>query len=400
MDEPLLRTYKEGVREELVRAGSRDQRISDATKDMNWDITAILGVMINNWNAFRGTLGQTDRGIVGELRDVRNNWAHQHGFTIDDTYRALDSIYRLLTNVGAVEQAQEIDRQRREVMQQRYEEEARQETRKAATVCIEGQPLGGLKPWREIITPHPDVAAGTYQQAEFAADLNQVHQGIGSDEYRHPRSFFERTFLTEGLRQLLTNALLRLTRNGGDPVVKLETNFGGGKTHSMLALYHLCSGAQPADLPGIDPVLKAAGVAALPPIQRVVLVGTALSPANRVTKPDGTVVNTLWGELAWQLLGADGYALVAEADQQGVNPGANALIKLFSTASPCLILIDEWVAYVRQLYLHPDDADKSVKRAYPRRLVRGQHDLRPGADRGGQSRTWRAARCQLAGLRH
>lgn len=360
-----LRTAYGDKWEEIVRGGSRDGRGSDAGKGISWDTTAMLSGMLNNWNAFRGTLGQTDRGIAGELRDVRNNWAHQQGFTIDDTYRALDSIYRLLTDVGAVEQAQEIDRQKHEVLRLRFEEQARQETRKAAAIRIEGQPAVGLRPWREIITPHPDVATGTYQQAEFAADLNQVHQGLGSDEYRHPRAFFERTFLTEGLRQLLTNALLRLTKGGGDPVVKLETNFGGGKTHSMLALYHLCSGAQPTDLPGIEPVLQGARVTTLPPVQRVVLVGTALSPARQQHKPDGTVVHTLWGELAWQLLGPEGYALVAAADQQGVSPGANALIDLFTAATPCLILIDEWVAYVRQLYIHPDDADKSVKRAYP-----------------------------------
>jgi hypothetical protein len=75
---------------------------------------------------------------------------------------------------------------------------------------IEGQPAGGLKPWREIVTPHPDVASGRYQQAEFAADLGQVYRNEGTDEYRDPREFFRRTFLTEGLRQLLTNAVQRL----------------------------------------------------------------------------------------------------------------------------------------------------------------------------------------------
>src|SRR5262249_49288275 len=152
------------------------------------------------------------------------------------------------------------------------------ETRKVATAPLEVQPAGGLRPWREIITPHPDVASGRYQQAEFAADLAQVYRGEGSDEYREPRSFFQRTFVTEGLRLLLVGALRRLTDTGGDPVVELQTNFGGGKTHSMLALYHMCSGATPADLPGIEPVLAAAEVTALPSVRRAVLVGTALSP--------------------------------------------------------------------------------------------------------------------------
>jgi predicted AAA+ superfamily ATPase len=92
--------------------------------------------------------------------------------------------------------------------------------------------------------PHDDVASGRYQQAEFAADLWQVHLGQGTPEYRNPVEFFRRTYLTESLKGMLVGALQRLTvgRSGGDPVVQLQTNFGGGKTHSMLALYHLFSG--------------------------------------------------------------------------------------------------------------------------------------------------------------
>ncbi len=102
------------------------------------------------------------------------------------------------------------------------------------------------------MTPHPDVASGNYQNAEFAADLGQVHRREGSEEYRNPRSFFRRTYLTYGLSQLLIGALKRLNGTGGDPVVELQTNFGGGKTHSLLALYHLFSDISAADLPGLE----------------------------------------------------------------------------------------------------------------------------------------------------
>src|SRR5207253_8167605 len=147
-------------------------------------------------------------------------------------------------------------------------------------------------PWREIVTPQPDVASGRYQLAEFAADLGRVHRGGGSDEYRVPHDFFQRTFLTHGLRRLLSGALQRLSGTGGDPVIELQTNFGGGKTHSLLALYHLFSGVPVSDLIGIEPVLEAAGIAQPPQAQRAVLVGYELSPALARTKPDGCVVNT------------------------------------------------------------------------------------------------------------
>src|SRR5260221_2220437 len=148
----------------------------------------------------------------------------------------------------------------------------------------------------------------------------------------------------------VSKAVLWLERNAGDPVVDLQTNFGGGKTHSMLALCHFCSGAPASNMPGIEPILQALGVSKPPAAQRAVLVGTALSPGQARKKPDSTVVRTLWGELAWQLMGKDGYALVAEADRQGVSPGSDILRQLFAAASPCLILIDEWVAHMRQLY--------------------------------------------------
>ena len=132
-----------------------------------------------------------------------------------------------------------------ELLRLRFDEQVRNERRKTAGAAIESRVAGNLKPWREVITPHRDVASGRYQQAEFAADLWQVYMGEGSDEYREPAEFFRRTYLTESLRRLLNSALQRLSGSGGDPVVQLQTNFGGGKTHSMLALYHLFSGVPP-----------------------------------------------------------------------------------------------------------------------------------------------------------
>lgn len=332
----------------VIEAGPRDTSRNREGKP-HWDTQALLTVMWDQWHpVFRKTLGQSERTLVSELREVRNQWAHQHTFSTDDAYRALDSITRLLNAVSAPE-ATEVEKQKQELLRVRFEEQARRETRRAAVTAVEGTPAGGLKPWREVVTPHPDVASGRYQQAEFAADLWQVYLKEGTDEYRHPTEFFRRTFLTEGLQRLLSGALQRLAGTGGDPVIELQTNFGGGKTHSLLALYHLFSGTPPADLPGLEPVFTAAGISQPPAVRRAVLVGTKIPPGQPQHKPDGTVVRTLWGELAWQLGGKEGYALVQEADLTSTNPG-DALRELFNCYAPCLILIDEWVAYARQLY--------------------------------------------------
>jgi predicted AAA+ superfamily ATPase len=294
------------------------------------------------------TLGPADRSLVSELRDHRNKWAHQEAFSSDDTYRALDSAGRLLTAVSAP-QADEIEKMKTELLRLRFDEQARSEKRKSAGTAIEGAAVGGLKAWREVVTPHADVASGHYQQAEFAADLWQVHLGEGTDEYRNPVEFFRRTYLTESLKRMLVGAVRRLAGRGGDPVVQLQTNFGGGKTHSMLVLYHLFSGIAPTELVGIDAVLAEAEAKTLPTARRVVLVGNKISPGNPSTKPDGTVIRTLWGELAWQLGGKKAFARIKADDEKATSPG-DVLRELFNEYGPSLILIDEWVAYARQLH--------------------------------------------------
>jgi len=326
-----------------------------------WDVASLLVVMWNQWNVvFRKILGQAERTLVSELRDARKRWAHQDTISGDDAYRILDSASRLLTAVSAP-QSDELEKMKMELLRVRFDEQVRSEKRKSAGTAIESAAAGTLKPWREVVTPHRDVASGRYQQAEFAADLWQVHLGEGTDEYRDPAEFFRRTYLTESLKGLLVGAVRRMAGQGGDPVVQLQTNFGGGKTHSMLALYHLFSGATLGELLGVGAVLNEAGVSKLPSVKRVVLVGNKISPGNPVTKPDGTVVRTLWGELAWQLGFAAGgakeakkaFQRVAPDDEKATSPG-DALRELMNEYGPCLILIDEWVAYARQLHDQSD----------------------------------------------
>ncbi|MEW6186946.1 MAG: Swt1 family HEPN domain-containing protein [Thermodesulfobacteriota bacterium] len=317
------------------------------------DIAAVLTVIWNQWNTvFKKTLGQAERTLVSELKDIRNRWAHQNPFSTDDAYRALDSAARLLTAVSAKE-AEEVEKMKMELLRVRFDEQVRTEKRKSAGTAIESPAASNLKPWREVISPHKDVASGRYQQAEFAADLWQVHLNEGSDEYRKPVEFFRRTFLTESLSQLLKGAVQRLDGQGGDPVVQLQTNFGGGKTHYMLALYHLFSGTPPGELLGIGSLLHENEVSKLPKVKRVVLVGNRISPGNPVTKADGTVVRTLWGELAWQLGGQKAFDRIRADDEMATSPG-DVLRELFNEYGPCLILIDEWVAYARQLHEQSD----------------------------------------------
>jgi hypothetical protein len=210
-----------------------------------------------------------------------------------------------------------------------------------------------LKPWREIAIPHSDVLKGTFQQSEFAADISAVHSGEASPEYQDARAFFERTFITEGMRLLLTQVAQRLSGKGGEPVIQLQTAFGGGKTHTMLAVLHLATRKGPlADLQGIPTLVEQAGLMDVPQARVAVIDGTARAP-GQPWKHGRDTVKTLWGELAWQLGGGDGFAMVKEADANGTSPGKEVLRDLLEAYSPCVVLMDELVAYIGQF---PDGA--------------------------------------------
>ena len=205
-----------------------------------------------------------------------------------------------------------------------------------------------LKPWREIIVPHPDVLNGTFQQSEFAADLTAVRSGKATPEYGDAKAFYERTFITEGMGRLLTQVAQRLNGKGGEPVIQLQTAFGGGKTHTMLAVYHLASRQCPlGDLMGIPTLLDQTGLLDVPQAQIAVLDGTAHAP-GQPWKHGKQAIRTLWGELAWQLGKAEGYAMVREADESGTSPGKEVLSALLARFAPCVVLLDELVVYNRQ----------------------------------------------------
>ena len=317
-----------------------------------WDQSALLNAMDRFWmEAFKDVLGRAERSIVNELIEVRNKLSHNEKFSYDDAERALDSMRRLMESISAGETAAEISKMRETILRTKYAELARnEERRKTPRSNISVKTASGLMPWREVVEPHQDVAMGEFQQAEFAADLAKVHNGSAPPEYRDPVGFFSRTYLTGGLSELLIGAARRLSGAGGDPVVELQTNFGGGKTHSMLALYHMVGETPVEDLPGLDQLLSGTELTVPKQINRAILVGTSRGPQDVISLKGGREIRTSWGELAWQLGGAEAFDRIAKQDESGIAPGSDLLEAIFRTCAPCLILIDEWVAYLRQIY--------------------------------------------------
>ena len=299
------------------------------------------------WYPFDDAIGHVGQGYSKELREYRNAWAHNKSFSDDDAYRCLDTGERLLAAIGASDVADQVKEIRLGLRRITAGKDDRKVLQSAAVV----PESAGLRPWREVLAPHEDVATGNFQAAEFAADLYKVAATDDAErDYAEPVQFFARTYLTEGLRDLIGRAVRRLNGDkNASPAINLQTNFGGGKTHSMLALWHLASGTELGDYPQeLQELLAETPFDDLEgSVRRVALVGTHLSPSGSV-KSDGTHVNTIWGELAWQLGGAEAFATIATADADRTPPG-KGLHDLLSAHSPAVILIDEWVAYARSL---------------------------------------------------
>lgn len=328
------------------------------------DIANCLRILDRFWNEiFKKKLAIDYRTWSKELMGVRHKIAHAGSADFDENYtwRALDTM-ALLCAAFDDESAEEI----REIQRVLRYGSSNGSTSATTTEQTAGtskatgileKTKGGLPSWRQIMEPHPDVAQGRYQHAEFAADLAQVARGEGAIEYRDPVEFFARTYVTDGMAGLLVQALLRTSGKGGEPVIQLKTAFGGGKTHSMLALYHMFRAKVPVDkVPNIKPVLEQVGLRTFIKANVAVLVGTSLDPskARRPNNLPGIMINTIWGEMAAQLAESAGdlklYDFIKEADKKGVSPGSEALKKLFDACGPCLILMDELVAYGKKLY--------------------------------------------------
>lgn len=207
--------------------------------------------------------------------------------------------------------------------------------------------------------PRPEVLKGELREEIFAARLKDVMDGEADRVYQHPATFFENTYPTEGLKLLLDEALGRLTGTNpaNNAIIRLETAFGGGKTHNLIALYHAANGRVSADMVHgvVDPTLlpqpgqvRVAGV-----------VGSDLDPTTGLYHPEDDVrTYTLWGELAYQLAGASGYKLAEESDRHRAAPGTGLFKELIGD-QPTLLMLDEIARHMRVAQTVPTATGKS-----------------------------------------
>jgi predicted AAA+ superfamily ATPase len=358
IERELRRFYRANWRQNLSVASG-----SDTSKPL--DAYGALKTMIDNWQlCFKDTFKHKTRTDVSKAFDGRNAVSHS-----SSEIPAADAISYLTAIRGVAEaiSAKAVVEGVKPLIDDQIKAAAKAMgvapdiavktlTAPAAPQLDLGDGRYSWKPWRDVAPPHPDVMSARFVEAEFAADLSTVAREEGADTYRDPREFFRITFMTGGLRKVLRSAIDRLAGKGGDPVIGLQTSFGGGKTHTILALYHLASAKSPQTLPGLADVFKEVGVGTLAMRSKpVVFVGTAEGANQPIAIEGARTVKSLWGLIAVKLGGWKAYEKIKTSDEARTNPGSKALIPMLKEAAPCLILLDEVVAYARNLEGIPYD---------------------------------------------
>ena len=322
--------------------------------------------MIDRWREnFDDAFGRGEkhkaRNFTSMVLEARNAISHLAiGLQDDEALRYIDAMHQLLKLVKApsnetAELKRLYDAQRHSGTQAEPPPSTQTPTTTLHLPSDSGTQNGtgkALKPWIEVALPHPDVLANRFKEAEFAADLFAVDAGHATEDYATSENFYRITFLTEGLKRVLVSALQRLAGSGGDPVIGLQTAFGGGETHTMLAVYHLAKATDLKLLEGMQPLADKANVKSWKPTKIAVFVGSSKGTDVSLNMKNGPKLYTLWGYIAWRLAGDTGLKLVAASEAARTNPGSELMVEVFKLAGPSVILLDELVAFARQL---PDE---------------------------------------------
>ena len=209
-----------------------------------------------------------------------------------------------------------------------------------------------MKNWFDIIPPHADIRSGHFDEAIFAVDLGDVAGGTAPPDYNDPYLFYKKTYLTEGLRNLLTRVNRKLVQGQGGSVVEIQTPFGGGKTHALVAIYHyLQHGEELRELlpPGLD----------YPRPHISVIAGNHWNPLEGHTT-DGVTRYTFWGEIAYQIGGREGYDLFRQNDTARVSPGKADLRSFLEAHQPFILLFDEILEYINRAQDVRDQMDQAL----------------------------------------
>lgn len=213
--------------------------------------------------------------------------------------------------------------------------------------------MAKLKPWYQVVTPREDLRNNRALEAsEFAVNLGHIHDKREEvpEVYSDPKQFFQRTLITGSLKELGSQVIRRL--NGvtqeTSAVFNMATNFGGGKTHSLTALYHLATGgSEAATWDGVQTLLNAAEVTDIPKAAVAVFNGKDFDSLTGRGGSNGEPLRkTPWGDMAWQLGGQAALDVLAEHESEFIEPKGDAIRAMLPKDRPVLVLFDEVISYV------------------------------------------------------
>jgi len=206
---------------------------------------------------------------------------------------------------------------------------------------------GNLKPWFLNVTPHLDIRQGRLDESVFAANLAEVALGNGREIYNNPVVFFSKTYFTAGLKSIAKTVITGLNGNGDaeNRIISLQTGFGGGKTHTLISLYHICKwGKNSVDSEYARELIEYTGSPKFDSANIAVFTNTTNDPANGRDPEEGIHISTIWGEIAYQLGGKEAYEIVRKNDEQLIAPGGT-FKQVLNKCKPALILVDELADY-------------------------------------------------------
>lgn len=307
-------------------------------------VTKEVGNSNKNYNRLRSCLQ--------ELQDTRNNWAHfdQDGLDEDEAERAFSNMVQVAKLLEMVDLEDELKRvkggtQAKVETTPQVERVQAQSPKQDNTEAVDYS--GVLPAWYNSIMPQYDIRNGQLDESVFAANIEEVATGTAPEVYQNLVSFFDRTYVTDGMRELIRRVVQALNgKESQNRVISLQTGFGGGKTHSLISLYHVVKDSRTfRDLAAARAILDPEDMPQFDNARVAVFTQNTVSVVDGHQVEDGIITHTLWGELAWQLGGREGYERVRNADVQMIAPTAQDIKPVIEGASPALILIDELADY-------------------------------------------------------
>lgn len=300
-------------------------------------------------NEFGSELGKDVNKLITwlqELQETRNKCQHYQELDEDDIERAFSNMKQTAKLLEMKELVTELDTIKKQVVK----EEIYTSTSQKTTVLQEPLMISDdslLPSWFNNVIPHYDIRQGALDESVFAANLGEVALGTGREVYRNQVEFFQKTFVTAGLKSI-SNRVVRAL-NGEETenrVVSLQTGFGGGKTHTLISLYHIAMGGK-ALLSSVYTanIFEKEVIPKYDQAKVVIFTDNTTDVIQGRTTDENITIYTLWGEIAYQLGGIEGYNTIKSNDEKRVAPTASLLKPILEQVAPCMILIDELANY-------------------------------------------------------